>query len=178
MCVATWKGWLRLPCIRPVLQCSSFEWARLTVYAGVQSVNDWSRAACWRNLTPERSLVPNPSGRIRIPKTGTRFAQIRLWHTQPAAAKMGHKHSLHYRGDRLRGPAPGPCASLFVLPALSLARLHTSPIGPLFCCPTCNVSGASSSCIFVFVCTQTAVFLPFQTRFTLWASALANRTWT
>lgn len=99
-----------------------------------------------------------------------------IWHIQPTAVKMGHKHSLLCRSDRVWGPAPGPFFSCFVLPGLSLARLHTSPIGPLFCCPTSNVSQPSDSCIFPSSVQKQPSSYPLTSRFMLWAAAFANRT--
>ena len=103
----------------------------------------------WTGAT-ERNLVPNISKWNWILKTATAFARIWLWHTQPAAVKMGHRHSLCYRSSqpwalhqRLPFPFSAPC---FI--SWPQQSLHTSTTGPLFGCPPSKVSGAANSCVF------------------------------
>ena len=85
-----------------------------------------------------------------ILKTVTTFAQIWLWHTRPAAVKMGHRHSLCYSSgqawalhQRLPFPFSAPC---FI--SWPQQSLHTSTTGPLFGCLPSKVSGAANSCVF------------------------------
>lgn len=100
-----------------------------------------------------------------------------LWHTQPTAVKMGHKHSLHYRSDQVLGTTPGLFCSLFssplyLWPGYAPAQLDFSSAAHP------EKSGGLPILVFFSICTKTALLLHSKSSFVPWAGVVAARTWT